>query len=66
MPENRFEENVSEFKGSTSAKLDIIFVELKEIKGDVKDLRDFKARMLGMATLAGFAAGFIKDWLFRQ
>jgi len=66
MEENGFKQEVSEFKGSTSAKLEMIFCQLEEIKKEVKDLSNFKSKMVGMATLAGFAAGFLKDWIFRK
>ena len=56
-------DSYGEFKGSTSAKLDIIFSEMKELRTSVEDLKSFKAWTLGAGAVAGFIAGMFKDLL---
>jgi hypothetical protein len=56
-------DNYSEFKGSTSAKLDILFDEIKGMRKDIDDLKNFKSWTLGAGALAGFLAGVLKDFI---
>lgn len=60
---NENQEDMYEFKGSTSAKLDIIFAEIKGLREDVENLKTYKAWTLGMGATAGFLAGILKDFI---
>ena len=66
-------EQYGEFKGNTSAKLEILFIEIKEtktsieeVKKDIQDLQGWKAWSLGFGAAAGFVAGFFKDVLLKK
>lgn len=63
-------EEYAEFRGSTSAKLEIIFNEIKGLSDNVNRLNDeinslkqWKAWTLGMGATAGFLAGVLKDFV---
>jgi hypothetical protein len=60
---NNNQDDMYEFKGSTSAKLDIIFGEIKGLREDVENLKNYKAWTLGMGATAGFLAGILKDFI---
>lgn len=60
---NETQEAMYEFKGSTSAKLDIIFGEIKGLREDVDSLKNYRAWTLGMGATAGFLAGILKDFI---
>jgi len=66
MNRNNFKSEVSEFKGSTGAKLDIIFAELTEIKRDVKGLKEWKAYVLGISAAVAFIVSLARDWFFKR
>ena len=59
-------ESFGEFKGSTSTKLDILFVEIKELRKDVDDLKGWKFWAMGFGAASGFLAGFFKDMFIRK
>lgn len=59
-------ETYGEFKGSTSAKLEIIFNEIKGLRQDVNDLKTWKAWTLGAGAVAGLVAGFLRDIIIRK
>jgi hypothetical protein len=59
-------EQYGEFKGSTSTKLEILFLEVKALRSDVNDLKGFKAWAVGFGAAAGFLGAFIKELLLGQ
>lgn len=52
-----------EFKGSTETTLKLILQEVKGLREDVDGLKMFKAYTLGVGAVAGFLAGFLKDFI---
>lgn len=63
---NHFKEEICEFKGGTNAKLDIIYGEIKGLRKDVDELKNWKAYTMGIAAVVGFIAASLKDWFFKQ
>lgn len=59
-------ETYGEFKGSTSAKLEMIFIEIKTLRSEVNDLKTWKAWTLGAGAVAGMVAAFLKDILLKK
>ena len=59
-------ENYGEFKGNTAAKLEILFVEIKEMRKDVEDLKGWKFWSMGFGAASGFLAGFFKDMFMKK
>lgn len=67
-------EQYGEFKGTTSAKLEMIFTELKETRKDIQTLyskvnalNEWRSWTMGLGTflgaMAGFFAGVLKDFI---
>ena len=66
-------EQYGEFKGTVSTKLEILFIEIKEsklsldeVRKDIKDLQGWKAWSLGFGAAAGFMAGIFKDIFLKK
>lgn len=57
------QDTMYEFKGNTSAKLDILFSEIKALRKDVDTLKQWKAWVIGVSAAISFAVGLLKDYL---
>lgn len=66
MTKNHNSEEYGEFKGSTSAKLDMLFSEIKGLRKDVDGLKQWKAWAVGLGAGAGFVAGVFRDFLIKK
>lgn len=52
-------EGNGEFKGSTTARLDRIETDIKEVKGDVRLLKERQDRFLGVIAVGAFVVPLI-------
>ena len=59
-------EELYEFKGSTSAKLEILFIEVKGLRKDVNELKSWKSWVVGLGAGAGAITSLFTDWLIKK
>ena len=66
-------DNNGEFRGATTAQIQFLKDQLRDIRGDIKDiaavlveLRDFKTKVLAYAGLAAAAATLAMKWVTDQ
>ena len=52
-------EQYGEFKGNTSAKLEIIFGEIKALRAEVQSLSNWKNWTMGASAIIGAVGGFL-------
>ena len=59
-------EEYGEFKGSVSTKLDMLFVEIKDLRKDVDSLKGWKFWSMGFGAAAGLFATFVRDFFTKK
>jgi hypothetical protein len=53
-------------KNDNDKVIEIILEDLKEVKKDVKDLVNFKYKLLGMVTMGSFLFSFVINLIFKS